>query len=215
MYIFLWRSILSLKTVQTLLKYRTMQQVIWVFTVCLSTRYGGFDLQRVIKYQIHDTFTFLNHKNQMLSSWQWDCKMLPSLSSALLMNLPIGCITPLTQTSIGGVFRGFLCKRSSFNSVKLSMFSGSEVILLSFRWRTFSCRISQIEFGSVWISLWSATNETSCFKLLMVFGKHRRVLLYNIKWRTLVNSISLGNAGTLWHFDKWRLRRACTASFLA
>ena len=39
--------------------------------------------------------------------------MLPSLSSALLMNLPIDCITPLTQTSIGGVLRGLLCKRSS------------------------------------------------------------------------------------------------------
>ena len=46
--------------------------------------------------------------------------MLPSLSSALLMNLPIDCITPLTQTSIGGVLRGLLCKRSS--SPKLPVF---------------------------------------------------------------------------------------------
>ena len=29
------------------------------------------------------------------------------------MSLPIDCITPLTQTSIGGVLRGLLCKRSS------------------------------------------------------------------------------------------------------
>ncbi len=61
---------------------------------------------------------------------------IPSLSMYFLMNLPIGCITPLTHTSLGGVLRGFSSSCKHCKLAKWSKFSGSVTKQLLFNFKT-------------------------------------------------------------------------------
>ena len=73
LYLFLWRTILSLQTVQTLMKCRILRHFIWVFTVCKSTRFEFSSPQKLTPCQTNNgniSWGSLNGWSSYLHGWK-------------------------------------------------------------------------------------------------------------------------------------------------